>query len=222
LNPLSQALVISATFLLVPVCVLLGLRRPGGALIASGGAALLVSILFWIVLGGNPYFGYGPLTGDLILPPAIALPALSISTFILLIAACTLAIHSAVTSGRWLWVFFLVVAGDISFAAAYFVGLIPQACTSEATRMPTILYTLLCTEPNTLRPLLLDLSHVIGPVVILIYGLVAVRAGPEVTRPDAIRPPSTDSHGRPGPPQGLYISPISSAAAEADTEPNLH
>jgi hypothetical protein len=215
-DPMSQVLVISATFLLVPVCVLLGFRRPGGALIASGGAALLVSILFWIVLGGNTSLENRSLAGGMLLP------VLSISTFILLIAACTLAIHAAVISGRWLWVFFLVVAGCISFAAAYLIGFIPQACFSGATPMPSILSTLLCNEPNSLRPLVFDLAHVLGPLVVLIYGLVAIRAGADATRSVAAPPAAASPGGRRVPPLGLYISPLTSAAAEADTEPNLH
>jgi hypothetical protein len=213
-------LVISATFLLVPVCILLGFRRPGGALIASGGAALLVSILFWIVLARYSTGALGGFTSvetqSLTVTITLLLPALSISTVILLIAACTLAIHAAVNSGRWLWVFLLVAAGCISFSAAYLVVLVPQVCYTGATPMPSIVVRLLCTEPSSLRPLLFDLAHVLGPLVVLIYGLVAVR-----TSADAAVPPTANTTRRRGPPPGLYISPISSAATEADTEPNL-
>jgi hypothetical protein len=216
LDPISQVLVISATFLLVPVCVLLGFRRPGGALIASGAAALLVSILYWIVLGGITSFEYSPLGGNLALP-VMLLPALNISTLILLIAACTLAIHTAVISGRWLWAFFLSVAGCISFAAAYFIEFTPQVCLSGTAPLPATLYTLLCTGPSSLRPWLFDLAHLLGPLIALIYGLATVRTGVDATTPAA-----ANVGARHGPPPGLHISPISSVAAEADTEPNVH
>jgi hypothetical protein len=218
-DPISQALAISATFLLVPVCVLLGFWRQAGALIVSGGAALLVSILYWIVLGGTTsVFEYRPLASSLAVPVlSVALPALSVSTVILLIAASALAIQLAVISGHWLWAFFLAVAGYITFATAYLIAFIPQACFSYTTQMPPAIATLLCGDPNSLRTLLFDLAHVLGPLVVLIYGLLAAI----LTGADATRPAGGSLGGRRGPPPGLYISPISSAALEEDTQPNV-
>jgi hypothetical protein len=216
-DPISQALAISATFLLVPVCVTLGLWRRAGALIVSGGAALLISILYWIVLGGTTSdFEYRPLAGGM---TVLVRPVLSVSTLILLITACALAIHLAVISGHWLWAFFLAVAGYITFATAYLIAFIPQACFSYTTQMPPAMSTLLCGEPNSLRPLLFEVAHMLGPVVVLIYGLLmAIRTGAGATRPAAGRLLG----GRRGPPPGLYISPVSSSALDEDTLPNVH
>jgi hypothetical protein len=220
-DPISQALAISATFLLVPMCIVLGFRLPAGELIVSGGAALLVSILYWIVLGGTTYFfEYSPLVGRMspsTLLPSL-LPALNVSTLILLVAACALAIRLAVISGHWLWAFFVAVAGYISVATAYLIFYIPQACFSYATRMPPAISTLLCGNPNSLRPLLVDLAHVVGPVGVLIYALVAIRTSAGATRPAAARVLG----GRRGSPPGMYISPISAGALEEDTQPMVH
>jgi hypothetical protein len=208
---LTQLLVTSSAFLVVPVCVLLGGRRSSGALIITGGAALAASIVFWIVLGG-----YSSVNNLLVAPPIVA-TVLSSATSILLLAGWTLAIHAAATSGKWLWVFLLVVAGYISILAVY-VGLNPVLiCLSDATLTHPPISAILCGEPNSLRQLLFDLVHVLGPLLTLIYGLLSARAGA-----GAIRPAVASSAGKHGSPPGLYISPINSAGLEEDTEPNVH
>jgi hypothetical protein len=194
------------------VCILLGFRRPGGALIVCGGAALLASIIFWIVLGGPMSIESPPIAIGTVL-----VIVLNVSAITLLIAAWTLAIHAAATSRRWLWVSLLVVAGYISFLATYFAYFSPQACYGGAMPMPSVLLRLLCGEPSPLLPLVFDLAHLLGPALVLIYGLVIVRSGRDVTRPAV-----ASSGGRRGPPPGLYISPINSALLEEDTEPNVH
>jgi hypothetical protein len=140
---------------------------------------------------------------------------LNASAVALLIAAWTLALHAAATSRQWLWVFLLVVAGYISFLATYFFYYSPQGCYFGSISIPSVLSTLLCSEPTPLLPLVVDLAHILGPAITLIYGLVAAR-----TAADAARPAVAKSTGRRGPPPGLYISPINSALPEEDTEPN--
>jgi hypothetical protein len=207
---ITQLLVISTAFLVIPVCILLGGRRSGGALIVTGGVALAASIILWIVLGGFTSFN-----SELTVPGIMA-PLLSGVTSILLVAGCALAIHAAAISRKWLWVFILVVAGYMSFVAIYLDQSTSLICYSGPTGVPTPISGILCGEPSSLRPLLFDLAHILGPLVVLIYGLVAVR-----TSTDAAVPATTTTGRRHGPPPGLYISPISSAAAEADTEPNM-
>jgi len=208
---MTLLLVTSTAFLVVPVCVLLGGRRSSGALIITAGAALAASIIFWILLGGYTSLSNGTSA------PAIVMTSLSAAASILLLAAWTLAIHAAWISRQRLWVLLLILTGYISILAMYFGAAPELVCISGATRMPAPISAFLCGEPNSVRPLLFDLAHVLGPAVVLIYALVAVRSGVDPTLPAV-----SSLVGERRPPPGLYVSPITTAPLEEDTEPNLH
>jgi hypothetical protein len=201
----------SAIVLVVPVAVLLGHRWQGGAIIVSGGASLAAAIIFWILLGGTSAFGS---VGSV--NPVVA-SLLEIAGVVLLLAAWTLSINGAATSRSWLWVFLLVIVGYISIATQVIAVAEPAACFPGIAHPYSVVYTLLCSDNNPYLPLLFTLAHILGPAVVLMHGLMAVRA-----RADATQPAVAISAGRRGPPPGLYISPINSAVPEEDTEPNVH
>jgi hypothetical protein len=210
-DPIVQLLEISSICLVVPVAVVLGHRWPGGAIVVSGGAALAASIIFWILIGGTAAFeGVGAVN-------SVVAGILEVAGALLLLAGWTLSINRAATSRGWLWVFLLVVAGYISFATQVIAIAEPAVCFPGIAHPYSVAYNLLCSEQNPYLPLIFNLAHVIGPAVVLLYGLVAVRAGAGATRSAA-----ASLGGRRWPPPGLYISPLTSAAAEADTEPNVH
>jgi hypothetical protein len=210
-DPVVQLLEFSSICLVVPVAVVLGHRWPGGAIVVSGGAALAASIIFWILIGGTAAFeGVGAVN-------SVVAGILEVVGVLLLVAAWTLSINGAATSRSWLWVFLLVVVGYISFAAQVISIGEPAACFPGIAHQYSVTYNLLCTGQNPYLPLIFNLAHVIGPAVVLLYGLVAVRAAA-----DATRTATANLGSRRGPPPGLYISPINSAAPEEDTEPNLH
>ena len=218
MDPAYELLVISAIILVIPAAVLLGHRRAGGAIVVSGAAALAVSIIFWILLGG-----IASITNTQSINPLVA-SMLVVAGLLLQLAAWTLSIHGAATSRRWGWIFLLVVAGYLSFAALLFALEQPVLCFPGSIQSSQLISTLVCVQPNSLVPLLFSLAHLLGPAIPLIYGLVVMASSTTATASSATAA-SSPIRGRRSLPPGLSISSLKSTdteEAEADTEPNLH
>jgi hypothetical protein len=190
---LLQPMEAAAIFLLVPLAIIIGHRRPTGAVIVSGFLASVAAIVFWIFLGGMRALNedLGPDSRRMIML------FLLYGEVLLLITAWTLALHSAVWARRWGWGLLLVVAGYISFTALI-IGI--------SSTNPCAIYfgsESVCAEASPLVSLALYASHLVGPVVATLYGVLALSAlRRQPLAPDVVATTFTTS-------------------AEEDTEPGL-
>ena len=126
MSALLQPMEVAAIFLLVPLAIIIGHRRPTGAIIVSGSVATVAAIVFWIFLGGFPALN------DEVRPSVNPLVVILLfyGGLLLLITAWTLALNSAALARRWGWVFLLVVSGYISFTALIISITTPNPCPS--------------------------------------------------------------------------------------------
>jgi hypothetical protein len=180
----------AAIFLLVPLAIIIGHRRPTGAVIVSGFLASVAAIVFWIFLGGMR-----ALNEDLGPDRRMIMLFLLYGEVLLLITAWTLALHSAVWARRWGWVFLLVVSGYISFTALI-IGI--------SSTNPCAIYfgsESVCAEASPLVSLALYASHLVGPVVATLYGVLGTPRRHSLPPNVRVTPPGT--------------------SAEEDTEPGL-
>jgi hypothetical protein len=152
---------IAAIFLLAPLTIFIGSRRPTGAIIVSGTAATVAAILFWIFLGG--------FQGDARLGNTQIFTLLFFGGLLLLVTAWSLALSSAASTHRWGWMALLVVSGYISFTAV-FIGLsTPNPC--NATQVSSVFSNSpACAGANPLVSLAFQASHFVGPVAATLYG----------------------------------------------------
>ena len=122
---LLPVLLVAATSLIIPLAIVLGHRHSTGALLFSGGGALVAFSALWLVFDGSHLFDGpdAPPDGGMI-PRALLIV---LGTF-LLIAAWALALNAAAQARRWKWIVLLVLAGFLSFAALFAVLFLQDAC----------------------------------------------------------------------------------------------
>jgi hypothetical protein len=203
LSALLQPMEIAAVFLLTPLAIIIGHRRPTGAIVVSGSVATVAAIAFWIFLGGYPaVVGFGaetptnPVLLDLMLYGGL------VGGLVLLITAWTLALRSAASARSWGWFFLLVVSGYISISALIIAISLPNLCTVGQV-IPFFNTGPDCAEASSLVTVAFQTSHLLGPAVATLYGVLGT-SGP---------------HRLPLPPKVRVTTPGTSA--EEDTEPDL-
>ncbi|MGE5335248.1 MAG: hypothetical protein ACM3N4_11150 [Nitrososphaerota archaeon] len=155
-----------APLLAIPLAILLGMRRPTGAIIFSSAGALLIVVitLFRDVSG--------PIAYD-VSRYNILVSFVSQVGSELLLAAWVLSLAHAAQARRWRWFVPLIIVGFLSFDVTFFTGfLIPDLCSQSGLLLGRI-DTFACSLPHQALLILLALGQAIGPVVMLIYALRA-------------------------------------------------
>lgn len=155
-----------APMLAIPLAILLGMRRPTGAIIFSSAGALLIVVitLFRGVTGPIVYDapGYN-----------ILVSFVSQVGGQLLIAAWVLALAHAAQARRWWWFVPLIIVGFLSFDVTFFTGILaPDLCAQNDLLLGRI-DTFACSLPHQALLALLALGQAAGPLLILIYALRA-------------------------------------------------
>jgi hypothetical protein len=203
LSALLQPAEIAAVFLLVPLAIIIGHRRPTGAIIVSGFGATVAALAFWIFLGGiQGVVGLGAETPINPLLLDLALYGGLVGGLVLLIAAWSLALNSAASVRRWGWVLVLVVSGYLSF-----VALISAISTRDpcliGQGISTFYTSPACGGASLLVSVAFQTSHLLGPAVATLYGFLG----------------ASNARRQPLPPD-VFVTPLSTGAEE-DTEPGL-
>ena len=163
---LPQLLVVSAIFLVIPAAILLGRLTRNGPIIVSSAAAVIVSAIYWIWLGG-PALNGGTAELDSRLPVTL----LFYGGPVLLVAASSLAINAAALSKQSGWVLLLILGGYISFAAMLIALFDPAFCLAVEPGYFT--FGPLCPGGRPVAQLAFAAGHLLGPTLILVYGVLA-------------------------------------------------
>lgn len=187
---LLPVLLVAATSLIIPLAIVLGHRHPTGALLLSGGGALVAFSALWLVFDGSQLLDGpdAPPDGGMI-PRALLIV---LGTF-LLIAAWTLALNAAVQARRWEWLVLLILAGFLSFAALVAVLFLQDACPMPG--IPGAHEACTLALPAQLPIMVGSLA---GPVAVLVYRLRG------------------HVPGRVGLPEGLSVSQLGTADAAGE------
>ena len=158
--------------LAIPLAILLGARWVNGAILVSGVGALLAIAFGWYHRAVTPldYSGGGVSAADSIVTQVGS---------ILLLAAWTLALAHAIQSRRWLWFALIVVASYLSYATNILAQLALNPCTFSSPSFDTGIP--ICTPPSQVVFLLIALGQALGPVVAMLYVILATR-GPRRRR----------------------------------------
>lgn len=155
-----------APILAIPLAILLGMRRPHGALIISSVGALLI-VAITMFRGAT-----GPIAYD---APGYNILVSFVSQVgsQLLIAAWVLALAHAAQARRWRWFMPLIIVGFLSFDVTFFTGfLAPNLCAQNGLLLGRI-DTFACSLPHQALLILLALGQAVGPLLILVYALRA-------------------------------------------------
>jgi hypothetical protein len=194
---------VAAVFLLAPLAIIIGHRRPTGAIIVSGLLATVVAIVVWIFLGGLQ--GLVEVGSETPINPLLLTLLVYGGLFggiVLLGTTWTLALYSAASARRWGWIFLLVVSGYISFTALVIGISNPNPCVFVQASAwfatgPG------CAAASPLVSLAFDVGHVLGPAVATLYGFVGASAPRRQPLPPDVR-----------------VTPLGTSGDE-DTEPGL-
>lgn len=150
--------------LIIPLAILLGMRRTNGAILVSNIGALLATAFIWYREATSPIaFGAG---GTTTLDSAIFQ-----TLWVLLLASWTLTLAHIVRARRWGWLALIVVGGYLSYAAILLSEILPAiACVPSSLDDGGFSG---CTQPNQAVVLLIAAGRAIGPAVALLYISVA-------------------------------------------------
>ncbi|MFI5275178.1 MAG: hypothetical protein ACHQ4H_19275 [Ktedonobacterales bacterium] len=143
--------------LAIPIAVIVGHRRPNGAIIVSAGATFAAFAVLWLVWGGPVNFG------GAMLPPYILVASLA-----LWLAAWALALNASAQARRWRWVALLVLAGSLTIGAVAFSLALPPPCPPGLPDGSTF-YGPACSS-NPTQQLLIAVCVLAGPAAALAYG----------------------------------------------------
>lgn len=149
--------------LVIPLAILVGMRRTNGAIIVSSAIAILAVVFTAFRNIATP------------LAPAsegnnvLATVASQIGG-VALLAAWTLALAHAAQARRWRWFALIVVAGYLAYAISFLSEFLPA---TTCTFNPDSGDFSACLQPNVALVLALALGKAIGPVAMLIYALRA-------------------------------------------------
>lgn len=150
--------------LVIPLAILVGMRRTNGAIIVSSAIALLVVV----------FYAFRNITTPLA-PTSEGINVLATVAYqiggVALLAAWTLALAHAAQARRWRWFALIVVAGYLAYAISFLSEFLPaNTCTFNP---PDSGDFSACLQPNVALVLGLALGKAIGPLAILIYALRA-------------------------------------------------
>ncbi len=175
MNGVSQLLLPSAIFLIIPIAILLGRQRPWGPILVTSVGALVVSAVFWIPLDGFGFFGVsnnpanGPTTSNLGFSPLA--PLFFYGGLLLVVAGWTLAINASARAGQGGWILLLVVTGYLSFLALLISVYDPNFCLLNF-EPSGFTFGPLCPAVNPAAQDIVKAAHLLGPATVLVYALV--------------------------------------------------
>jgi hypothetical protein len=165
-QPVVSVLLVAAMSLIIPLAIVLGHRRPNGALLFSGAGSLVAFSAFWLVFDGSSLLDGrndspdGSLTGGMIARGLL----LALGAF-LLIAAWTLSLNTAAQARSWVWTALLVLAGFLSLAALLATLFVPDPC---LVGPPNVVGQ--C-APAPAAQTLIIVGMLAGPAAVLAYSL---------------------------------------------------
>ena len=197
---LTPLLLASTLVLLIPGAVVLGHRRPQGAIVVTAGASIAASAVFWLVLCGPNLFFFGGSSEN-----AILRLVLFFGDLLLWIAGWALALNAAAQARVWRWVALLTVCGPLS-CLAFLVSIAPPTpCFFGQPQPQGFEGGFACSAPNPALQVLVIVLYVAAPAATLAFALRdrlphlgMVRSGPAVA--------------------ALATSPTESGADDADGE----
>jgi hypothetical protein len=149
--------------LVAPLAIVIGMRRPNGAIIVSSVGALLVVAFQWYRSATNSLTDFP--SGNNITDTVIS----QVGGFLLL-TAWVLALAHAAQARRWRWFVVLIVAVFLSESVMILSQVLPNPCAYPPFDESN---PLACLQPNQAFLLLLALGKALGPIFMLIYALRA-------------------------------------------------
>jgi hypothetical protein len=164
--PLSQWLQLQWIILpalVIPLAVLLGLRRGNGAILVTGAGAILTMLFSYLRAIGSS-LAYAA-TG-----PDSPVTLISGAGWYLLVACWTLTLVHTAQERRWRWFVAILVAGYLSFTSEIFYEFYPNSC---AYSLPDVAAQPFCQLPSAAFLLALTLGKAFGPALAIFYVLRA-------------------------------------------------